>query len=308
MSDIASDVQPRGIILGGPAAWEKRFVNALLIGAPLVGTLYACHYFRSNAVSGIALIQFAGWYVISGVGIGIGFHRLFSHKSFQTYPAIKLLLGIAGSLAFQGSVVRWIADQRRHHRFTDQPPDTHTPHRFPLLARSWSRARNLWHAHVGWMFDASTTDPRVFAPDLLRDPIAVWLDRWYFALTALSWLLPYGVGFLVGGSEVAFQSILLGGCVRTAALHHVIWAVNSIGHTWGSRPSTRDDESRNNWVLAAFTFGEGWHNNHHAAPRSAYNNWRGYELDVNGAIIRLLERLHLVWSVNRHRKISSELP
>jgi stearoyl-CoA desaturase (delta-9 desaturase) len=148
------------------------------------------------------------------------------------------------------------------------------------------------------MFDDSTTIAEVYAPDLLRDPIALWLDAWYFPLAALSLLVPYAWGFLYGGREVAFQSFLLGGCVRTTLVHNVVWAINSVGHTWGRRPSTRDDQSRNNWILALVTFGEGWHNNHHAAPRCAYNNWRGYEFDLNGVLISLLGYLGVVWEVN----------
>lgn len=296
---MTSTHHERGISHGGSAALQKRISNAILIGTPLCGTLYSAFYFQSHAIEPFSIFQLIFWYVVTGIGLGVGFHRYFTHKSFDTFPAVRLLLGVAGSLGFQGSVIRWIADHRRHHRFSDQPPDTHTPHRFPNLRKLWSRFRNLWHAHIGWMFDDSTTSPNVYAPDLLQDPIAVRLDRWYWFLTALSLFIPYSLGFLYGGRETAFQSLLLGGCLRASLLHNVIWAINSIGHTWGSRPSTCKDESRNNWGLALLSFGEGWHNNHHAAPRCAYNNWRGYEFDPNGALINLLERLGIVWSVNK---------
>ena len=293
----------RGISHGGPAAVRKRIANAFLIGTPLLGTVYSAFYFRSHPVSGFAIFQLLIWYLVTGLGIGVGFHRFFTHKSFQTFPAVRLILGIAGSLAFQGSVIRWIADHRRHHRYSDQLPDTHSPHRFPLLHRMRSRFRNLFHAHIGWMFDDTTTAPEVYASDLLRDPVALWLDRWYFPLTLLSLLIPYFLGYIYDGREAAFQCLLLGGCVRVTLFHNVTWAVNSIGHTWGDRPSTHENESRNNWVLAFLAFGEGWHNNHHAAPRCAYNNWRGYEFDPNGALINLLERLGIVWSVNRKHSL-----
>jgi stearoyl-CoA desaturase (delta-9 desaturase) len=282
---------------GGKAVRTKRIVNGILIGVPLLGSAWACVHFRDHAPAGIAVAQAIILYVVTGIGIGVGFHRLFSHRSFETYPAIRLAFGIAGSLAFQGSVVRWVADHRRHHRFTDEEPDTHTPHRYPAPAPWKEKVRDLWHAHVGWMFDDTTTDPKVYAPDLRGDRVAQFLTRWYWPLTFASVASPTVLGYALGGAENAIDSLLLAGCVRTTFLHNVIWAVNSIGHTWGARPSTEHNESRNNVFLAIVTFGEGWHNNHHAAPRAAYNNWRGREVDFNGGLIRVLARLGLIWSV-----------
>jgi len=296
-----------GIRYGGSAAFRKRIANGFLIGFPLLGSLYALFYFSHHRVLPFAVLQMVLWYVVTALGVGVGFHRYFTHRSFQTTPVMRLLFGVAGSFTFQGSVIRWIADHRRHHRFSDEPPDVHTPHRYPILHRVWSRMRNLWHGHVGWMFDDSSTVVEIYAPDLLRDPIARWLDRWYPCVLCVSLLLPYLCGLFYGGYEVAFQSLLLGGFVRITLLHNVTWAINSIGHTWGTRPSTINDESRNNWFLAVLTFGEGWHNNHHAAPRCAYNNWRGHELDFSGALIRILERLGAVWAVvTKHGFVTTE--
>jgi stearoyl-CoA desaturase (delta-9 desaturase) len=164
---------------------------------------------------------------------------------------------------------------------------------------TWSATvAGLWHAHVGWMFDNTTTDPDVYAPDLKADRVAQRLTQWYWELTFLSLAVPTAIGWAFGGPRAALDSLLLAGCVRTTVLHNLIWAVNSIGHTWGSRPSTTHNESRNNVFLALATFGEGWHNNHHAAPRCAYNGWRRYEVDFNGALIRILAWLRIVWAVN----------
>ncbi len=294
----------RGIRYGGPPAAIKKLQNGLLIGTPFVGSIFTVVYLTSHPVSNIAIVQFAFWYLITGVGIGVGFHRYFTHRSFKTYGVLRLLLGIAGSLAFQGSVTRWIADHRRHHKYSDREHDTHTPHKYSEDGRTSSLVKNMWYAHVGWMFDETTTDASVYAPDLLRDPIAVWLTRWYVSLTVASLALPYCIGYLFGGAEAAFQSLLLGGFLRITLLHNVIWAVNSVGHQWGSQPAGSHDHSRNNWIVAALTFGEGWHNNHHSSPRCAFNNWRGYEIDINGAIILLLKRLGIVWDVHETRRKS----
>lgn len=275
----------------------KRWQNSLLIGIPFVGSIYAVVYAATNQVSRFAVFQMAFWYLITGVGIGVGFHRHFTHQSFKTYPLVRLLLGIAGSFAFQGTVIRWIADHRRHHKFSDREYDTHSPHT-EATGKSWATlCRNLWHAHVGWMFDETTTDAMVYAPDLLRDPISRWLTRWYPGLTLLSLALPYAIGHFVGGGEVAFQSLLLAGFLRTTLLHNVIWAVNSIGHQWGNQSGGNRDQSRNNWILAVLTFGEGWHNNHHQYPRCAYNNWSGYQFDINGFIIRVFAQIGVAWDI-----------
>ncbi len=181
-------------------------------------------------------------------------------------------------------------------------------HRAPPPPVSWrAMLADLWHAHVGWMFDNTTTDPDVYAPDLKSDRIAQHLTRWYWPLTILSLAGPTAIGWALGGMRAAVDSLLLAGCVRTTALHNMIWAVNSVGHMWGSRPSTARNESRNNFILALLTFGEGWHNNHHAAPRCAYNNWRRYEVDLNGAVIRVLARLGIIWKVNGRPRSTQSL-
>jgi stearoyl-CoA desaturase (delta-9 desaturase) len=155
----------------------------------------------------------------------------------------------------------------------------------------------LWHAHVGWMFDRTTTDYRVYAPDLLADPDYLAFHYLYFPITALSLLLPYAFGFAIGGHATGWNCLLFGGCVRTTIFHNVVWGINSIGHTFGRRDATERNESRNNLLLALATFGEGWHNNHHACPRSACNQWKWYQLDFNGWLIRVLGKLGLVTKI-----------
>lgn len=291
-----------GITYGGATALEKRLVNSALIGIPFLGSIYAIFYFQFHPISSFAVSQLILWYTVSGIGVGVGLHRLFTHKSFQTSSTLRLLFGIAGSLAFQGSVIRWVAEHRRHHKYTDQELDTHSPYRLPNQSLL-HKVQNFCHAHIGFMFDNTYTHPEVYAPDLMNDPVAVWLTNWYPFLTLIALLLPYGLGYIYGGSEVAIQCLLLGGFVPRALLHQVIWSINSIGHIWGARPSTTDNYSTNNWLLAITSFGEGWHNNHHAAPSCADLNWTGWQIDVGGMTITILEKLRLVWDVNKKHPI-----
>ncbi|MBS0207104.1 MAG: acyl-CoA desaturase [Planctomycetes bacterium] len=282
-----------GISLERDAANSKRIANLISIGIPLVGTAYAPLHFRHYSIGWIALSSFVLFYIAIGIGIGLGFHRYLTHKSFLPVRWLKWTLLVLGSFAFQGPVIRWIADHRRHHRFSDHPWDTHSP-LFNELHPIHSKFRGLWHAHVGWMFDRTTTDYRVYAPDLLRDRDCVLLEHLYPLWMFLSLALPWLYGFLLGGADVAWSCLILGGCVRTTVFHNVVWGVNSIGHIFGSRDATKRDSSRNNLLLALATFGEGWHNNHHAAPRCAYNRWKWYQIDLNGILIWCLGKSGLV--------------
>lgn len=292
LEDTERVARSKGISIDPKAALKKRVWNAFLIGTPLAGTLYSPFYFISHPPSWVETTSFLFFYLLTGMGIGLGFHRCFTHHSFRPIAPLKFSLLFAGSLAFQGSVIRWVADHRRHHRFTDTNWDTHSPYVYgeTPISNKWV---GLFHAHVGWMFDRTTTSYEVYAPDLLRDSMALAFHRHYLSLTFLSLLLPYSYGWLLGGQEAALGSLLLGGCVRATLFHNVVWGVNSMGHSHGTQEASEHDESRNNTFLALMTFGEGWHNNHHAAPRSAYNRWMWHQFDLNGAIIRLLG--HLGW-------------
>jgi stearoyl-CoA desaturase (delta-9 desaturase) len=292
-ADLLELARRNGISLCARAAWRKRTLNAVLIGVPLSGTVYSVFYFPAHPPGWIELGSFLLFYLLAGVGVGVGYHRCFTHHSFRPVGYVKFALLFAGSLALQGSVIRWVADHRRHHRFADGSWDTHSPYAYqdqPIR----SLLLGLFHAHIGWMFDATTTIYRIYAPDLIKDRMVLGFHYAYLPLTALSLALPYLFGWALGGPIVGFGCLLLGGCVRTTVLHNVIWGVNSVGHAAGSQEASALDHSRNNPFLAVMTLGEGWHNNHHAAPRAAYNRWRWHQLDLNGGIIRLLGWVGLV--------------
>jgi stearoyl-CoA desaturase (Delta-9 desaturase) len=288
----------QGVTIGGNAALQKRALNVALIGAPLAGSVYAVLYFRRHSITWVEVTCFLLFYLLTGIGIGAGFHRCFTHKSFEPVFGLKILLLILGSLAFQGSAIRWVADHRRHHRFSDHDWDVHSPYTWEQK-RFASQTSGLLHAHVGWMFDRSVTDCSVYAPDAIRDRCFRIFHVLYLPLTLASLALPYAYGFVLGGTQHAIACLLLGGFVRATALHNVIWAVNSVGHSYGEKAENGRDESRNNLVLALLSFGEGWHNNHHVAPRSAFNNWNWYQVDLNGLLIQFLERARLVRDVIR---------
>jgi stearoyl-CoA desaturase (delta-9 desaturase) len=240
----------------------------------------------------IALVM----YVVAGHGITVGFHRYFTHGSFKARRPLKIALAVAGSLAIEGPVVRWVADHRKHHAFSDREGDPHSPWRFgetvPALAKG------LLYAHVGWMFDIEQTNQRKYAPDLLKDPDVVKVSKAFPALVAASLLLPPLVGGLVTWSwQGALTAFFWGSLVRVALLHHVTWSINSICHALGERPFKSRDKSGNVWWLAVLSMGESWHNLHHADPTCARHGVLKGQVDSSARIIWAFERLGWAYDV-----------
>ena len=279
----------RGIVIDRVAAWHKRLANGILIGLPGIGTIIAPVWLIANASIYRELLAFAIGYVVIGLGIGMGFHRLFAHRSYQPIPIVRWVLAIAGSLAGQGSLMRWVMDHRRHHAKTDLPGDTHSPH-FTAQGQPLAGWRGFAYAHIGWMFDATVTDPKIYARDLLADPFYRFFEKTHWLWFALSLLIPALAGYLSGGLEHAVGCFLWGGCVKITLFQNVVWAVNSIGHLRGVTAFPEAGQSKNNRILAWATLGDGWHNNHHHTPRSAFQGFQRYETDVSGAIIRWMAR------------------
>jgi stearoyl-CoA desaturase (delta-9 desaturase) len=213
---------------------------------------------------------------------------------------VRGLLAILGSAAIEGPVISWVADHRKHHAYADQPGDPHSPHVDHGVG--WRGAvRGLVHAHLGWIFlhDQRGRKSR-YAPDLLADPVVAWVDRTFLLWAILGLVLPFALGGLLGGSlHSALTGLLWGGLVRVFVLHHVTYSINSLCHFFGRQPFSTGDESRNLLWLAVPSFGEAWHNNHHAFPTSAAHGLRRWELDPSAAVISGLERTGLVWDVVR---------
>jgi stearoyl-CoA desaturase (delta-9 desaturase) len=252
-------------------------------------------------VSGLDLAIFAVMYLLVGFGVTVGFHRLLTHRAFEAPAAVRGTLAALGSMSVQGAVIHWVADHRKHHTFTDEEGDPHSPHTHDV--DGWRGVlKGLWHSHTGWLFDPSQrTEVRRFAPDLLKDPTIRFVDRWFLGWVALGLALPFAAGLVLSGWELtaALSALLWGGFVRIFLLHHATWSVNSICHMYGSQPFELEDESRNNVAVALVTLGEGWHHNHHAFPTSARHGLRWLQFDPTYAFIRALEAVGLARNVRQ---------
>jgi stearoyl-CoA desaturase (delta-9 desaturase) len=239
-------------------------------------------------------------YTLVGFGVTIGFHRLLTHRSFDAPTSVRATFAILGSMSVQGAVIHWVADHRKHHTFTDEEGDPHSPH---LHGSSGWRGvlKGWWHAHTGWLFDrAERASARRFARDLREDAAIRWVDRWFPAWALLGLAIPFVAGYAIGGTLTAgLTALVWGGLARVFLLHHATWSVNSICHMYGRRPFEIEDESRNNWIVAMVSLGEGWHHNHHAFPTSARHGLQRFQLDPSYAIIRGLEKVGLASNVRR---------
>jgi stearoyl-CoA desaturase (delta-9 desaturase) len=235
-------------------------------------------------------------YAISGHGVTVGYHRHFTHGSFKAKRGLKVALAVAGSLAIEGPVVRWVADHRRHHAFSDREGDPHSPWRYgetvPALIKG------LWWAHTGWLFDVEQTPRGKYAPDLMADTDIRKVDSAFPALVAVSMLLPPLVGGLWSMSwQGALTAFFWGSLVRVALLHHVTWSINSICHTIGQRPFKSRDKSGNVWWLAFLSMGESWHNLHHADPTCARHGVEKGQIDSSARTIWLFEKLGWAYDI-----------
>ena len=246
------------------------------------------------------VIVFVIMYLATGLGITVGFHRYFTHRSFKTSKAVRAVLAALGSIAIEGPIISWVADHRKHHTFADQEGDPHSPH--VDHGHGWRGAlKGLVHAHVGWLFIHTQRGARRrYARDLIDDPIISWVDRTFVFWALGGLLMAFLLGWVIGGSLFAgLTGLLWGGAVRMLVVHHITFSINSLCHFFGRRRFETDDESRNLLWLAPFSFGESWHNNNHAFPTSAEHGMRKWELDPSALVIRALERLGLDWDVVR---------
>jgi stearoyl-CoA desaturase (Delta-9 desaturase) len=236
-------------------------------------------------------------YAISGHGITVGYHRYFTHGSFKAPRPVRVALAVAGSLAIEGPVIRWVADHRRHHAYSDKEGDPHSPWRYGNDLRALTKG--MWHAHIGWLFDVEQTNQERFAPDLLADKDLVRIDKAFMRLTAVTLLLPPLVGFLWSGFtwQGALTAFFWGSLVRVALLHHTTWSINSVCHTIGNKPFKTRDKATNVWWLAVMSMGESWHNMHHADPTAARHGVLRGQLDSSARIIWVMEKLRLAREV-----------
>jgi len=277
----------------------QRIGNVLGVFLPLAGLILAVVLLWDRWVDPGTLAITLFMYALAGMGITVGFHRLFSHRSFEARPAVRATFAVLGSMAMQGPIIRWVANHRTHHAHPDKEGDPHSPHLSPYRGIRGAIA-GLYHAHVGWIFTPDRPAEERYAKDLLDDRLISFIDR-----TSIVWVLgglalPFGLGYAISGTlRGALLAMLWGGPVRIFLVHHATFAINSLCHFMGTRRFATGDHSRNLLWLAPITFGESWHNNHHAFPNSAFHGLRRWELDLGGLVIRGLERLGLASNVTR---------
>jgi stearoyl-CoA desaturase (delta-9 desaturase) len=257
---------------------QSAVVLAIVV-IPFVALGIAVWQLWDRAVTWRELAWLVGMYLPIALGVTAGFHRMLTHRSFRAHPVVRFMLLVFGSMAVEGSALSWAADHLRHHALSDQEGDPHSP------------TEGLWHAHLGWLFTSDRADPRVYCKPLLKDPVVVFVDRTFLLWVGLSLAIP----FFFGG----WQALLWGGLVRMFFVHHITWSVNSVCHTFGRRDYETTDRSHNNWAVGLLALGEGWHNNHHAFPRSAIHGLDRWQLDVSAWLILALERLRLATDVYR---------
>ena len=277
------------------AAVVGRVTTALLIVSPVAAIAVSVPLLWGHAIHLRDIILAAILYTVTGHGVTVGFHRLFTHRGFTPRRPLKIALAVAGSMAIEGSVVSWVANHRRHHVHSDRSNDPHSPH----TSRHGvpGPVRGFLHAHVGWMFDNDTTAPERYAADVLRDRDLTTVSAFFPLWAVASLALPFGAGWLWSGSLIGgLTAFVWAGIIRMALLHHVTWSVNSICHMFGARPFATDDQSRNVRLLALISFGESWHNLHHAYPASARHGVRRGQIDSSAGIIRLFEKAG--WATN----------
>src|SRR3954469_10923615 len=273
----------------------ERNVNLLGVVVPFLGLLAAIVLLWQRAVDGIDLAILAGMYVVTAVGVTVGYHRLLTHRAFQTHPWLERTFAVLGSLSVQGSVLDWVADHRKHHAHADEEGDPHSPH-----VGHGSGLGGLWHAHTGWLLETQgQADWKKYAKDLYEDPAMRTIGKRFPWLVLASLLIPTALGFVLHGFtwEGALRGYVWGGLVRIFLVHHVTWSVNSVCHYFGKRRFDIEDRSTNVFWLALPSLGESWHHNHHAFPRSARHGLKRSEIDVSALIISGLAKVGLARDV-----------
>ncbi len=292
----------------------EQAVTAAMVFGPLLGLGLAVVLLWGRGVNLRDLVLAVVLYAITGHGVTVGFHRLLTHRSFVAARPLRVVLAVAGSMAFEGPVIGWVADHRRHHAFTDREGDPHSPHRYG--SGPAARLRGLWHAHTGWLFEHDPTPQQQYARDLLADRPLVVVDRLFPLWSAVSLALPFGLGWLLGGTlATALSALLWAGAVRICLLHHVTWSINSLCHTFGRRDYRTPDRSTNVRALSVLSMGESFHNTHHAFPNSSRHGLEARQRDSSAALIDWFERRGWAREVRRvdverrlARSVSQSLP
>lgn len=265
---------------------EKGILLAVVI-LPLIATAYAVYRLWNSLVTWQDLAILGIMYVASAAGIGIGFHRMLTHRGFEAPAPVRFFFLALGSMALEGPAIEWAATHYKHHAKADQEGDPHSP------------LEGFWHAHFGWLFRGRFVNSGVWAKPFQNDPVVRFIDRTFWFWAILSFVIPAALGYMWGGWHGWWTGVLWGGVVRVGLVHHVTWSVNSVCHVFGQRPFKTGDRSTNHWLVGLLAGGEGWHNNHHAFQRSAFHGLYWWQFDLSGLIIRWLELAHVIRDVQR---------
>lgn len=275
-----------------------RISNLVGVIVPFIAFIVAVVLLWNSLVGWTDLVIMAILYFLTGLGVTLGFHRMLTHRSFQTYKPVEYGIAILGSMAVEGPVITWVADHRKHHAHTDVEGDPHSPH-VGHGDGLMGAIRGLFHAHVGWLFvHEGRAEQQRYARDLHEDPGMQFIQRTFLWWTGLSLAIPFAAGFIIAGTlKGGLIALVWGGLVRIFFLHHITWSINSVCHFFGRRRFDIEDHSTNVFWLSLLSFGESWHHNHHAFPRSAVHGLRWWELDVTAWVIRAMKRMKLAWNV-----------
>lgn len=284
---------------GGPAAsaQSREYVSYGVI--KLSGALAALFWIALQPTGVVEWSGFALFYCLNIFSITLGYHRYFTHKAFETSLPMRYALGILAQCGVFGSLRHWCADHRRHHVHSDKPGDTHSPH-VDSRGRPHGGATGIKHAHMAWAYGGTATNLDLYAKGLIGDPVIDFCHktRWFWFAFSVA-IVPALWGYGWGGADAVLGTVLIAGFLRLTLATHAIFAINSFGHCYGYQNYDTGDQSRNNLFLGYVTLGEGWHNNHHAHPRAAINGVRPHEIDPSGWVILAMEKLGLVWNVQR---------
>jgi stearoyl-CoA desaturase (Delta-9 desaturase) len=284
-----------------PATRAQQILVGIFVFAPMLALVAAIPFAWGWGLNWRDVVIAAIFYWVSGLGITVGYHRYFTHASFKAKTGLRVALAVAGSMAMEGPVVTWVADHRRHHKYSDKEGDPHSPWRYGDDTKAL--AKGLLWAHVMWMFDPNQTSQEKFAPDLLADKNLRRVDNWFAAIVAFTLLAPAVIGGFWNSSAAvwswhsAIEMFFWAGLVRVTVLHHVTWAINSICHTWGNTDWASRDRSVNVAWLAIASFGESWHNLHHADPTCARHGALKGQIDQSARVIKWFENLGWAYDV-----------
>ena len=256
-----------------------KMVVLVVVVVPFLATALAVRLLWAHAVHWSDLALLGAMYSLVALGVTVGYHRMLTHRSFRPHPVVKFLLLVLGTMSIEGPALQWAATHVKHHALSDRDGDPHSP------------LEGFFHAHIGWMFSSEEGDPAIYCRNLVNDRMVVFVSRTFLLWSVLAFVIPFAIGGWTG--------LLWGGLVRVFLTHHVTWSVNSVCHTFGKRDYDTTDRSRNEWIVGLLGFGEGWHNNHHAFPRSAFHGLHWWQFDLSGYTIWMLERLGLARDVYR---------